>query len=382
VGYRNSSVAKRISRGVNSVLVGRTIPGDSVESDGGDNGNDSGVDGGEDLTITLAFRGTVLDSVPSDWLKNAAYFLTTYDKAAAGESAGKEGERRGGGVNVNGKFKSGMGKVHTGYYRAVKSLWKPLKSVMMDMIAEAKEEAMIQAQAENETKDKQPLISNVTQVDGKNHDRDITDDLEVEGDMDQLRIGIYLTGHGKGGAMASIAALLIKDDPDLPDPSYVCTFASSRVGNACFRQGYNARVNQTSYEAYGDLVPFLPPSASVVRNMDKSLLETFEGFLWSRTSSSRKDKYVWDYQTVGKRKYIDGQGTVVEPVTKELDEKRIKNFGGSNRDGRTVITTSPSTEQFIEGHYSSCPGGDCSRLFLKAIAGDVYSRCLSEKKKE
>ena len=68
---------------------------------------------------------------------------------------------------------------------------------MMDMIAEAKEEAMIQAQAENETKDKQPLISNVTQVDGKNHDRDITDDLEVEGDMDQLRIGIYLTGHGK-----------------------------------------------------------------------------------------------------------------------------------------------------------------------------------------
>jgi len=47
--------------------------------------------------------------------------------------------------------------------------------------------------------------------------------------MDQLRIGIYLARHGKpnnrtkntGSAMASIAALLIKEDPDLPDPSYV-----------------------------------------------------------------------------------------------------------------------------------------------------------------
>jgi len=43
---------------------------------------------------------------------------------------------------------------------------KPLKSMMIDMIAEAKEEALIQAQAEHETNDEQPLIYNVTQVGG------------------------------------------------------------------------------------------------------------------------------------------------------------------------------------------------------------------------
>jgi acetyl esterase/lipase len=32
---------------------------------------------------------------------------------------------------------------------------------------------------------------------------------------------IYLTGHSKGGAMASVAALFLKRDPILPDPTYV-----------------------------------------------------------------------------------------------------------------------------------------------------------------
>jgi len=59
-----------------------------------------------------------------------------------------------------------MGKVHTRFYWAVKFLMKPLKSMMIDMIAEAKEEALIQAQAEHETNDEQPLIYNVTQVGG------------------------------------------------------------------------------------------------------------------------------------------------------------------------------------------------------------------------
>ena len=38
--------------------------------------------------------------------------------------------------------------------------------MMIYMIVEAKEEALIQAQAEHETNDEQPLIYNVTQVGG------------------------------------------------------------------------------------------------------------------------------------------------------------------------------------------------------------------------
>ena len=36
-----------------------------------------------------------------------------------------------------------------------------------------------------------------------------------------LKKDIILTGHSKGGAMASLLALLLKRDSDLPDPAYV-----------------------------------------------------------------------------------------------------------------------------------------------------------------
>lgn len=129
-GYRPKTVAKRISRGSNSVLIGMTHDG-----------------------ITIAFRGTQ-NANPLDWIQNAALFLTPV------------GDRTG--------FK---GKMHASFYRSTKSLWKPLKEVLMDMLKISKEEGWKQ--------------------------------------------DVYFTGHSKGGAMASVAALLMKRDGDFPDPAYV-----------------------------------------------------------------------------------------------------------------------------------------------------------------
>lgn len=131
--YRPTTTLKRITRGVNSCIIGHT-------SDG----------------ISIAFRGSQSQTISLlDWLQNAALFLTEIDEA---------------------KYKV-SGKIHTGFFRSTKSLWKPLKNILKEMVAEAEEN-------------------------GWSSD-------------------IYLTGHGKGGAMASIASVFIKRNNSLPDPKYV-----------------------------------------------------------------------------------------------------------------------------------------------------------------
>jgi len=129
--YRPNTTARRITRGSNSALIGHTTDG-----------------------ITIAFRGTQSNSL-LDWLQNAALFLSDVDEK---------------------KYKI-QGKIHTGFYRGTKSLWKPLKGILKDMLGEAEQNGWSQE--------------------------------------------VYLTGHSKGGAMASIASIFLKRDTSLPDPAYV-----------------------------------------------------------------------------------------------------------------------------------------------------------------
>lgn len=271
--YRPATTAKRITRGINSALIGHTTDG-----------------------ITIAFRGTRTTSL-LDWLQNAALFLSDMDEETY-------------------KF---QGKIHTGFYRGTKSLWKPLKKILKEMIKEAEDNGW-----------------------SKN---------------------IYLTGHSKGGAMASIAAVLLKRDPSLPDPTYVCTFASARVGDSQFRDAYNERINQTSYEAHLDLVPFLPPSNIVMESMSKPMLEMIEGVLWSEASSPKKDNYKWDYQTLGNRRYIDENGEIINDVTRDLDKKRITDIEQN--------TNFSSWDEFNQAHCSGCLSDNCGGKYVNAIAASI-----------
>lgn len=129
--YRPGTTAKRVTRGVNSALIGHTTDG-----------------------ITIAFRGTQTTSL-LDWLQNAALFLSDVDEK---------------------KYKI-KGKIHTGFYRGTMSLWKPVRKIVKEMLEISEENGWSQ--------------------------------------------NVYLTGHSKGGAMASIAAVLLKRESSLPDPTYV-----------------------------------------------------------------------------------------------------------------------------------------------------------------
>jgi hypothetical protein len=178
-GYLSGSTTIQLTRGVNSVFIGETVDG-----------------------IVLAFRGTRTKS-PLDWLQNAALFLQ----------------------RVNGV----PGRIHTGFYRAVKSLWEPMKSTLLEMME----------------------TSNCTKV--------------------------LLTGHSKGGAMASITAILMNRDTDLPNATEVVTFASAKPGDSGFVKAFNREINQTSYEYYLDIVPFLPPSQDTMDAMGEAGTEMMEG---------------------------------------------------------------------------------------------------------
>lgn len=77
--------------------------------------------------------------------------------------------------------------------------------------------------------------------------------------------------------MASIAAMLLNRDADLPNVTEVVTFASAKAGDSKFAKTYNKEINQTSYEYYLDIVPFLPPSQATMDAMDANGTEMMEG---------------------------------------------------------------------------------------------------------
>ncbi len=168
-GFLSGPNVKRISRSINSVLIGRTVDG-----------------------IVLAFRGTVNSFL--DWFQNiaTAVFVSPFQQ----------------------------GKVHGGFYQAVKSLWDDgIIKVTKDLITEARS----------------------------------------RGESDK----IYLTGHSKGGAMAILGATIFTNMMNY-NVSGVYVFGSARVGDAQFREWYNSKLGSITfaYENNLDLVPFLPPSPS------------------------------------------------------------------------------------------------------------------------
>ena len=140
------------------------------------------------------------------------------------------------------------------------------------------------------------------------------------------------------------------------------TFASAKVGDSEFRNEYNKNINQTSYEAHLDLIPFLPPSSTSMEMMDTQMTDMLDTMLWSDTSIHQKENYKWDYQTVGRRKYINENYEIIDDVTRELDEQRIKEI---------EKFSFLSIDEFKAAHCSSCPGDDCTGYYFNAIAGGV-----------
>ena len=118
------------------------------------------------------------------------------------------------------------GRVHLGFFKAVQGLYQPLQAALLELLEEY------------------PV-----------------------GHLPK----IYLAGHSKGGCLASLTAVLMAKDDDLPPSEYVCTFGAARLGNALFVTYFNEAVRQTSYENDLDIIPFLPPGKGTMDAMDENM---------------------------------------------------------------------------------------------------------------
>lgn len=123
---------------------------------------------------------------------------------------------------------------------------------------------------------------------------------------------VLVTGHSKGGPLASIGAARLHLVEGLA-AARVVTFASPHPGNGDFVAAYPGAIEVARYENYLDLVPFLPPTDAF-----------FE--LWKELPASWKKEFCdwvdpvckaldaaedWHYQPLGKLSYVTSSGQVV-----------------------------------------------------------------------
>lgn len=81
---------------------------------------------------------------------------------------------------------------------------------------------------------------------------------------------LYITGHSKGGGMASLfAAMVYWTASDTLQPSAVYTFASPMIGLNDFVTAFPSGIPVSRYENKLDMVPFLAASASFISTLEQ-----------------------------------------------------------------------------------------------------------------
>src|SRR5208337_1303495 len=122
---------------------------------------------------------------------------------------------------------------------------------------------------------------------------------------------VYVTGHSKGGPMASMAAYILSQSMNVPNVQPVVTFASARPGDPAFRAGYEAVFQQTRYENYDDIVPLMPPSLDFIQSL-RSKPMLFFGATGQRLQHMLQSAADWDYVPVGNMRFVTKAHQVID----------------------------------------------------------------------
>jgi Lipase (class 3) len=184
------------------------------------------------------------------------------------------------------------GKVHQGFWQGLSALWGPL-------VQEIKQQM---------------------QVGGKT-------------------LPLYVTGHSKGGAMSSLAAIRLKLEEGIV-PTAVYTYAAPHPGDVTFADQYQLEIpNHIRYEFGNDIVPHIVPNSAFVDAVARlpELGKFFQGM------------EAWNYSPVGTLQFIDWNRKTIVGDSPELHFERWARLMNA------IVEC--QFEAIIAAHSASCGGG-------------------------
>ncbi|MGB8772113.1 MAG: lipase family protein [Candidatus Korobacteraceae bacterium] len=126
---------------------------------------------------------------------------------------------------------------------------------------------------------------------------------------------VYIAGHSKGGAMASIAAYILAENLKVPNVQPLVTFASPKPGDINFQGGFQRVLTQTRYENYKDIVPLLPPSTEFI-DLVVAVVNLIP-YVGAKLAALFKSAENWNYVPVGTMQFITSSFQVISNETVE-----------------------------------------------------------------
>jgi hypothetical protein len=185
---------------------------------------------------------------------------------------------------------------------------------------------------------------------------------------------VYVTGHSKGGAMASIGAYILNQTYGIPIKQVV-TFASPKPGDTGFQTGYQSVINnQVRYENYGDIVPLVPPATEFI-DLIVAVLKLVPGDIGQELVKLFESAETWDYAAVGSLLFIESAADHYKVVSDEPIESQVwivvKEFGEDCFNDFDFTS-------FGNAHSSTCGygymSGTCPTGVCPPTAGSAKSR--------
>ncbi|MFL5346632.1 MAG: lipase family protein [Hyalangium sp.] len=122
---------------------------------------------------------------------------------------------------------------------------------------------------------------------------------------------LYLTGHNKGGAMATLAAMRFARLEGI-EPAGIFTFAAPKCGDVGFAKAYPFHNIHQRFEFQDDAVPHLPPSTSLLELLRQvpDIGKRFQALMhWNYTPVGTLRFIHWDHQVRGESPELEVERT-------------------------------------------------------------------------
>ena len=185
---------------------------------------------------------------------------------------------------------------------------------------------------------------------------------------------LYITGHSKGGALAYLAALLLRTmHPEIPVAG-VISFEAPRPGNPSFVKAYNATgIPTLRYEFQDDIAPHLPPSGTFARNLGVLLANpVLAGRLSSLYPIAARR---FTYEHAGTLCFIDWSGRIVGDST----VLQIKRMAGLTTLLPRIVAGGRPRESLERLHSISCSSGAWRAICKADVCPSVISTLAGQK---